>query len=219
MKSIPLFIDRRDAGRRLAVALRRHAAYRPLVLALPRGGVPVGFEIASALSAPLELLMVRKIGYPGQPEVALGAVIDLPEPQCLINESTDTALLPPDYLEQTRQREMEEIRRRRQHYGATRLPDLTDRTVIVVDDGIATGATMRAALQGLGKSKLRSLVVAVPVAAEAAIELLPDRVDEIVCLAMPDPFYAVGPHYANFAQTTDAEVVELLAQAKDWSHA
>ncbi|MFC4158712.1 phosphoribosyltransferase [Chitinimonas lacunae] len=214
MKSIPLFIDRRDAGRRLAIALRRHAAYRPLVLALPRGGVPVGYEVAQALQAPLDLLLVRKIGYPGQPEVALGAVIDLPEPQCLINESTDTAILPPDYLEQTRQRELEEIRRRRQRYGATQLPDLTDRTVIVVDDGIATGATMRAALLGLSKAKLRSLVVAVPVAAESALELLPDIVDEVVCLAMPDPFYAVGPHYANFAQTSDAEVIELLEKAR-----
>jgi putative phosphoribosyl transferase len=215
----PLFRNRRDAGRRLAVALAPYRESRPIVLALPRGGVPVGFEVAKALAAPLDVLLVRKIGAPGHEELGLGAVVDGHHPQLVLNEDVVRAVAPPPgYIEAEKQRQLAEIERRRRHYIGDRSPVAVEgRIVIVVDDGIATGATVKAALRGLAGNRRARLVLAVPVAPADTVEELSAECDELVCLATPDPFYAVGPHYGDFRQTEDAEVVRLLAEARQWS--
>ena len=215
----PLFRNRRDAGRRLAVALAPYRESRPIVLALPRGGVPVGFEVAKALAAPLDVLLVRKIGAPGHEELGLGAVVDGHDPQLVLNEDLVRAVGPPaGYIEAEEQRQLVAIERRRQQYLGDRSPVAVEgRTVIVVDDGIATGATVKAALRGLARNHPARLVLAVPVAPADTVEELSAECDELVCLATPDPFYAVGPHYRDFRQTEDAEVVRLLGEARQWS--
>jgi putative phosphoribosyl transferase len=214
----PIFRDRRDAGRRLAAALAPYRTSRPVVLALPRGGVPVGFEVAKSFAAPLDVLLVRKIGAPGHEELGLGAVVDGHDPQLVLNEDLVRAVAPPPgYIEAEEQRQLAEIERRRQHYNRDRSPVAVEgRTVIVVDDGIATGATVKAALRGLARNRPARLVLAVPVAPAASLEELSAECDELVCLATPDPFYAVGPQYRNFRQTEDAEVVRLLDEARQW---
>src|SRR5204862_1044148 len=163
---VPLFRNRRDAGRRLAVALASYRESRPIVLALPRGGVPVGFEVAKVLAAPLDVLLVRKIGAPGQEELGLGAVVDGHDPQLVSNEDLVRAIAPPPgYIEAEEQRQLAEIERRRQEYVGNRTPVAVEgRTVIVVDDGIATGATVKAALRGLARNRPARLVLTVPVA-------------------------------------------------------
>jgi putative phosphoribosyl transferase len=210
-----LFSDRRDAGRKLAQALSHLASEHPIILALPRGGVPVAYEVAEALDAPLDLLFVRKIGAPGHPEFGVGAVVDGAEPQLVINPSAEQLGIPRAYIEAEKTRELAEIERRRHAYLRGHAPlQVRGRTVIVVDDGIATGGTVRAALQGLAKVGTRRTVLAVPVAAEDTIASLSGEADEIVCLATPEPFYAVGLYYADFTQTEDAEVVALLDKAR-----
>ena len=215
----PLFCDRRDAGLRLAVALAPYRQERPIVLALPRGGVPVAFEVAKALAAPLDVLLVRKIGAPGYEELALGAIVDGDEPQLVLNEDVVRSVAPrAGYIDAEKQRQLAEIERRRQHYAGDRPPvSAKGRVVVVIDDGIATGATVKAALRGLARHDPARLVLAVPVAPADSLAELRAECDDIVCLATPDPFYAVGPHYRDFRQTTDEEVVRLLAEARRWS--
>jgi putative phosphoribosyl transferase len=212
----PVFADRRDAGRRLAAALRGYARENPLVLALPRGGVPVGYEVARELGAPLDLVFVRKIGAPAQPELGLGAVVDGDDPQLVVNEDVVREVRPPPgYVEAEARRQLAEIERRRQLYRGGRPPEpVANRTVIVVDDGIATGGTVRAVLRALARLGPRRLVLAVPVAPRDSIRSLRAEADEVVCLATPEPFYAVGAHYDDFAQTEDRDVIELLAMAR-----
>jgi len=220
MPKDPLFSDRREAGRRLAAALREYRGQNPVILALPRGGVPVGFEVARALRASLDVLLVRKIGAPGQPELGLGAIVDGSEPEIVLNQSVVDAVAPPSgYVEMEAQRQLAELGRRRRSYTSNRpSPKLSGRTVIVVDDGIATGGTVRAALRGIRRNEPACLVLAVPVApAESLVELKPEC-DDIICLATPEPFYAVGPHYRDFTQTGDDEVVRLLGEAAGWAN-
>lgn len=211
-----LFRDRRDAGRRLAMALGKFAKDAPLILALPRGGVPVAYEVAQALNAPLDLLLVRKIGAPGHEEFGIGAVIDGENPQLVLNEDAVRSMAPsPDYIRLEMHRQIAELERRRRAYlGDRDPPDLQGRTVIMVDDGIATGGTVKAALRGARKSAPARLVLAVPVAPREAIAELARECDEIVCLETPAPFFAVGAWYANFDQTDDTEVKALLRQAE-----
>lgn len=213
----PEFLDRREAGIRLAAALRHLASAHPVVLALPRGGVPVAFEVADALGAKLDLLFVRKIGAPGYAELGIGAVVDGADPQLVLNEDVMRQLAPsPEYLRAEMRRQLVEIERRRQTYtGGVPPIELAGRTVIIVDDGIATGGTIKAALKGVRKVHPARLILAVPVAPRESIAELRSECDEIVCLAQPDPFYAVGAHYADFTQTSDEEVVELLRRARD----
>ncbi|WP_417777216.1 phosphoribosyltransferase [Stutzerimonas xanthomarina] len=215
MPESQLFRDRNHAGQELAEALQHLAANSPLVLALPRGGVPVAFEVAKRLSAPLDLVLVRKIGAPGNEELALGAVIDGAEPKWVINQELLHQIAPPpNWFEEEMQRQLTELERRRKRYcGERPAPVLTDRCVIVIDDGIATGATVRAALKGLKQSKPSHVVLAVPVGPRDVIEMLKTEVDELVCLAMPEPFIGVGCHYRDFEQTSDEQVVDLLARA------
>ncbi|MCH8686044.1 CBS domain-containing protein [Pedomonas mirosovicensis] len=211
----PLFTDRKDAGHRLGYALLQYRHENPLVLALPRGGVPVGLEVANILGAELDVALVRKIGAPGAPELALGAVVDGNPPQTLLNEDVVQLLKPsPEYIEARTREEIMEIERRRALYREGRPPlRVRDRTIILVDDGIATGATTRVVLRSLRQAGARKVVLAVPVAPRETLESLELEADDTVCLATPEPFHAVGLAYAHFDQTSDAEVIEALANA------
>jgi putative phosphoribosyl transferase len=197
----------------MLVPLRLEA---PLVLALPRGGVPVAAEVAAALRAPLDVLLVRKIGAPDQPEYGIGAVVDGTPPRTVLNEATAADVgASPAYIEAEAARQREEIARRRLLYREGRAPEAVGgRTIVLVDDGIATGATVRAALLALRDAGAARIVLAVPVAAHGILRSLRGLADHIVCLASPEPFRAVGLHYASFEQTSDAEVVRLLAAAR-----
>jgi predicted phosphoribosyltransferase len=212
-KSIQLpFADRRSAGRLLAERLQKFKQERPLVLALPRGGVPVAYEVAAQLGAPLDLLLVRKIGAPGHPEFGIGAVIDGKDPQILLNRDLLSQVpIGQAYINDEARRQLREIERRRDQYlGDREAISVAGRTVIVVDDGVATGSTVRIALRAIRQKQPAKLILAVPVGAADSIRTLASECDEVVCLAMPEPFRAVGLHYANFDQTTDEEVRQLL---------
>jgi putative phosphoribosyl transferase len=211
------FVDRTDAGRRLAERLLRFKDEGPAVLALPRGGVPVGYAIAVALDAPLDLVLVRKIGAPFQPELAVGAVVDGDRAETVINRDiVGEYQIPESYLENEAARQLEEIERRRRLYRAGRPNiEVCDRTAIVVDDGIATGATMEAALHAIRRAGPRRLILAVPVAPPDTIERLRPQVDEIECLITPRHLGAIGMFYADFRQLSDDDVVDLLRQAAE----
>jgi putative phosphoribosyl transferase len=209
---LPLFKDRRDAGRQLADAVAALELERAIVLALPRGGVPVGYEIARRLNLPLDLALVRKIGAPGYPELGLGAVVDGSAPQLVLNEAIVRALDPPrDYLAEEKRRQLAEIERRRKLYRGDRpAPDLAGRSVVIVDDGIATGGTVRVVLQAVAHAQAARTIVAVPVAPAEMVPELEREADALICLATPEPFRAVGLAYEDFTQTSDTEVIALL---------
>ena len=208
------FIDRTDAGRQLAKALASYKKKKPVVLALPRGGVPVAAEVAEALNAPLDLILVRKIGVPFQPELAMGAVVDGPTPSIVRNEDVITlAGVSENEFAAIRDRELAEIERRRKTYLGNRPhPELAAHTVIVVDDGIATGATIRAALHAVRARKPSKLVLAVPVAPTDTLRRLKGESDETVCLEDYENFGAIGLFYSDFRQVSDEEVIKHLAQ-------
>ena len=207
-----LFDDRLDAGRQLGAALQKLHLQDPIVLALPRGGVPVGAEVARMLNAPLDLVLVRKIGAPLQPELAIAAVADGAEPALEVDSYTmQHGGASMEYVRQQIPRHMEEIERRRRVYLQGRAPmPLKGRTAVLVDDGIATGTTMRAAIQAVRHRHPERLIVAVPVAPTDEAARLRAQVDQFVCLAEPPYFGAVGAHYRRFEQTTDAEVIDLM---------
>ena len=215
-----MFADRQTAGRALAIPVRDFLdglenAADPIVLALPRGGVPVALEIALALNLPLDVLLVRKVGVPGYPELAAGAVIDGATPEFVPNRQVmkDLRLTRRD-LETIIASELAEIEKRKTIYSVGRpAPDIAGRTVIVVDDGIATGSTMHAALRALRRRNPARLLLAVPVAPPDTLAWLKDSVDEIVCLEAPSSFRAVGMHYRDFSQTADDEVIAALNRA------
>lgn len=211
-----MFANRRSAGRQLCARLQHLRQERPVVLALPRGGVPVGFEIAEDLDAPLDIVLVCKIGAPDQPELALGAVADGADPQISISSDLAATLgVDAAYIKNETARQLDEIERRRKIYRGDRPPvPLAGRTAIVVDDGIATGSTMRAALRAIRKAGAGKIVLAVPVAPGDAIGALRNEADEIVCLATPRRFFAVGAHYTEFTQLADADVVSLLERRR-----
>lgn len=206
------FRDRSDAGRRLAKALSEYKGQNAVVLALPRGGVPVAAEVAAALKAPLDLILVRKIGVPTQPELAMGAVVDGAEPIIVRNEDViELTGTTEDEFDAARARELAEIERRRQLYiGERARAEIAGQVVIVIDDGIATGATTRAALQAIRNRKPKELVLAVPVAPGDTIAKLRREVDTVICLETPELFGAIGYFYADFRQVSDREVVAIL---------
>jgi putative phosphoribosyl transferase len=209
------FANREDAGRRLAAELLRFQSQHPVVLALPRGGVPVGFEVAARLEAPLDVVLVRKIGHPEMPELAIGAVAEGVEMEKVINDDIIAEFdVTRAYLDEEVARQQHEIERRRRLYLKD-LPrvDIFQHTAIVVDDGIATGATMRAALRATRKRSPARLVLAVPVAPARTLAAFRSEADEIVCLAAPEEFGAVGAFYVDFRPVEDATVVELLDRA------
>jgi putative phosphoribosyl transferase len=208
------FQDRFEAGRLLATKLEAYANREDVwVLALPRGGVPVAFEVAKALRAPLDVFLVRKLGVPGHEELAMGAIAS--GGVMVRNDEVITGLGVPSYVIDTVvAREQQELQRREHLYrGDQPFPDLHDCTAILVDDGLATGASMRAAVAALRQHQPAHSVVAVPIAAPDTCKALQAEVDEVVCARTPEPFYAVGLWYEDFSQTTDDEVQELLAQA------
>lgn len=215
------FADRRAAGRLLATRLAHLRPAHPIVLALPRGGVPVAFEVARALDAPLDLLIVRKLAAPGHEELGIGAVVDGADPQVVLNDDiVRESGASADYIRAEMRRQFAEIERRRDRYVGGRAPAAVEgRSVILVDDGIATGGTVRAALQALRKKRPSRLALAVPVAPADTVERLRPDCDELICLAQPQPFYAVGAHYEDFTQTTDAEVIALLDEASRFGRA
>ncbi|HXZ46102.1 MAG TPA: phosphoribosyltransferase [Pseudolabrys sp.] len=208
------FIDRDDAGRQLAKALSRYKNGKPIVLALPRGGVPVAAKVAEALHAPLDLLLVRKIGVPFQPELAMGAVVDGASPVIVRNEDVIRAAgISEQEFAAVRDEQFAEIERRRKIYLGNRPhPEVAAHTVIVVDDGIATGATTRAALQAVRVRKPSKLVLAVPVAPTDTLKKMAGEADEIVCLEDYEEFGAIGLFYSDFRQVSDDEVTELLSK-------
>lgn len=210
-----MFLDRRDAGRMLAKGLAPQVARDDvLVLGLPRGGVPVAFEVATALRAPLDVFVVRKLGVPGQEELAMGALAS-GGLRVLNQDVVQTLDIPPETIDLVARREAEELSRRERLYRGDRLPlDPAGQTVILIDDGLATGSTMRAAAAAIRQRGPARLIVAVPVAARQTCDQLRREVDEVVCAAMPSPFLAVGQWYAEFDQTSDDEVRELLRRAE-----
>jgi predicted phosphoribosyltransferase len=206
------FRDRSDAGRKLAAALARYKDRKPVVLALPRGGVPVAAEVAAALNAPLDLVLVRKIGVPFQPELAMGAVVDGGAPLVVRNEDV-IRLADVDEAEfkAVCERELEEIQRRRRLYLGTReRAEIAGHTAIVVDDGIATGATTRAALRATRQRSPAKLVLAVPVAPTDGLAAMRQEADDVVCLEDHEFFGAIGYYYLDFRQITDNQVIKLL---------
>jgi putative phosphoribosyl transferase len=209
-----LFRDRADAGRQLAARLEGYAN-RPdvLVLALPRGGVPIGYEVARALQAPLDVFLVRKLGVPGHEELAMGALAT--GGVRVLNEDVVRALgIPEDVIDEVAAGQQQELGRRERAYRDDRpVAEVRGRTVILVDDGLATGSTMRAAVAALRQRRPARIVVAVPVGSADTCAELREEADEVVCARTPEPFYAVGLWYDDFAQTTDDEVRDLLAQA------
>jgi putative phosphoribosyl transferase len=206
------FLDRSDAGRQLARALAGYRDQQPVILALPRGGVPVAAEVAAALDAPLDLILVRKLGVPAEPELAMGAVVDGAAPIVVRNEDvirlTDVGEAE---FNATRDAELAEIERRRLRYlGDRERADVAGRTAIVIDDGIATGATIRAALRATRMRIPKKLVVAVPIAPPDSLEALRGEADDIVCVEQHDLLGAIGAYYADFQQVSDQEVIETL---------
>ena len=211
---LPPFEDRRDAGRRLAGKLSRFRDERPMIFALPRGGVPVGYEISRALTAPLDVFVSRKLGAPGQPEFGIGAVAA--GGVRVLNEDVVKRLgITDEYVERITARETAEVERRLRYFRGDRPePEVGGRTAILVDDGLATGVTARAAVEALRLRGPRRLVLAAPVCAAQTAELLRPGVDELVCLESPTDLGAIGFWYRDFQQTTDEEVVELLERAR-----
>lgn len=207
------FADRSDAGRRLADRLTALDIVAPVVLALPRGGVPVALEVARRLGAPLDLVLVRKIGAPGHEELAVGALVDGERPELVLNpEVVRSFAIDRAWLDRQQEQKLAEIERRRALYlGPRQRVPLTGRTAILVDDGIATGATVRAALHAVRRAGPKELLLAVPVAAADVLERLAPEADRIVCLHQPRNFAAVGQFYRDFSQVDDAEVVAMLA--------
>lgn len=206
------FRNRSEAGRKLARALLKYKGRHPVVLALPRGGVPVAAEVAKALGGELDLLLVRKIGVPGQPELAMGAIADGESPLIVRNEDViEVAGISDSAFEQVVSEERDEIERRRSKYirGRPRAV-LQGQPVIIVDDGIATGATTLAAIKAVRSANPSDLVLAVPVAPPEAVEKLRPEVGELVCLEMPRLFGAIGLHYRDFSQVSDQEVIAIL---------
>jgi predicted phosphoribosyltransferase len=206
--------DRRHAGRVLAAALQKYAGRRDVVvLAIPRGGVPVAYEIATRLGVPLDVFVVRKLGLPGHEELAMGAIAS--GGVLVLNRSVVEQLaISEATLQRVIAKEQAELERRERMYRQDRPPlDVTGKICILVDDGLATGSTMRAAIAALRQRGAHEIVVAVPIAAPSTCEELESVADEVVCAATPEPFHAVGLWYADFEQTTDDEVRELLEAA------
>jgi len=211
-----IFRDRRHAGRFLANKLSHYAGDPDLlVLALPRGGVPIAFEVAKALGAPLDVFLVRKLGFPGHEEAAMGAIAS--GEVVVLNEGA-VRLIPESMVNDVVQRERNELLRREAVYrGGLPEIDASDHVVILIDDGLATGATMRAAAQALRRRHPKRLVAAVPVGAADTCDEFRSEVDEIICGVEPERFYAVGIWYEDFSQTTDEEVQQLLSEAAEWN--
>jgi putative phosphoribosyl transferase len=205
-----MFKDRKEAGRLLAKALSEYKDKNPVILAIPRGGVVVAYEVAKALNAPLDLIIPRKISAPDQPELAIGAVTE--DGTTILNQDILQYLrVPDDYIKAEVKRQEEEIKRRIQKYlgDKPRVP-IKGKIIILIDDGVATGATIRAAIASIRKRKPALIVLAIPVGPIDTIEELRKDADRVICLMTPEPFFAIGQFYENFEQTSDKEVIQIL---------
>jgi predicted phosphoribosyltransferase len=210
-----LFEDRLDAGRKLGARMLKASLHEPIVYGLPRGGVPVAAEVARSLGAPLDIVLVRKLGVPFQPELALGAVVDGAESETVLNDDVVAATgVTPKEIDEIRAREEKEIERRRAVFlkGRAR-PDPKGRDAIVVDDGLATGATALAAIHALKRRGAARVILAVPLAPSDAVVRLAREADEVICLEKPEPFWGIGAWYGDFHQLDDAEVTAALDAA------
>ena len=209
------FRDRTEAGRLLGEAIAEKGYADPVVLALPRGGIPIAIEVARALAAPMDLILVRKIGVPSQPELAAAAIVDGGEPETIYNDDVIAMTgLTRNRVDKLGKRQLEEIERRRALYLKDRpAVPVAGRTAIVVDDGIATGATARAALHAMRRKQARKVVLAVPVGPSDTLASFAGEADEVICLSEPVPFDAIGIHYLDFRQLDDDDVLELMVEA------
>ena len=208
------FKDRRDAGRKLAQKLSAYArGQNTLILALPRGGVPVAYEVALSLNVPLDIFIVRKLGLPGREELAIGAIAS-GGIRILNSDIIRMLSIPDEVINFVARRELQELQRRERHYkGNHPSPEIRDRTVILIDDGLATGASMRAAVAGLRAQHPARIIIAVPIAAAETCDMFRAEVDEVVCAITPEPFHGVSRWYEDFSQVTDEEVRTLLEEA------
>ncbi len=209
-----MFKDRTEAGKTLAEALSEYKDKNTIVLAIPRGGVVVAYEVAKALNAPLDLIIPRKIGAPSQPELAIGAVTE--DGTTILNQDIIQYLrVPDDYIKTEVKRQVEEIKRRIQRYlGDKPRLSIEGKVVILIDDGVATGATTRAAIASIRKRKPASIVLAIPVGPPDTVKELREDADKVICLMTPEPFFAIGQFYENFEQTSDEEVIQILNKLK-----
>ncbi|QZY54432.1 phosphoribosyltransferase [Crassaminicella profunda] len=205
-----MFIDRRDAGNKLALELEKFKDDHSIILAVPRGGIVTAYETIKKFGFQWDLIMPRKIGSPRNKEVAIGAVTS--DGAYFLNEKyVDMLNISQEYIEQEVYEQTKEIKRRLKKYkGNENFPEVKDKTVIIIDDGIATGFTILAAIKSIKKHGAKKIILSVPVASSDAIARLEASVDEIICLLIPDEFYAVGMHYKNFEQSTDEEVMNIL---------
>ncbi len=206
-----IYKDRKDAGKKLASLLKNYKGRKDIiVLALPRGGVVVGYEVSKVLKCPLDIIIIRKIGCPSQPELAIGAVSETGA--IVLNENIISAYgVPKEFIEKEISMQREEISRRKNLYrGGKDIPQLDGKTVLLIDDGVATGATIKAAISTLKKENISSLVVALPVASKEAAQEIREMVDEWICPEIPDWFNAVGEFYQDFRQISDEEVIKIL---------
>lgn len=209
-----MFKDRTEAGKILAEALSEYKDKNTIVLAIPRGGVVVAYEVAKALNAPLDLIIPRKIGAPSQPELAIGAVTE--DGTTILNQDIIQYLrVPDDYIKTEVKRQIEEIKRRIQRYlGDKPRLSIEGKVVILIDDGVATGATTRAAIASIRKRKPALIVLAIPVGPPDTVKELREDADKVICLTTPKPFFAIGQFYENFEQTSDEEVIQILNKLK-----
>lgn len=207
-----IFRDRTQVGKLLGERIQKLKLKNPIVLAIPRGGVPVAKEIALAIRAPLDLVITRKIGYPGEPEFAIGAVTQ--EGDLVVDENTLKSMgVGQEYLKQEASRQTKEIKERMHKYRGERpFPNLAGRDVIIVDDGVATGNTVIAAIESVKKKRPESTILAVGVAPPETVRKLSEKVDDMVCLETPEPFFAIGEFYENFEQVEDDEVKQILKE-------
>jgi len=209
-----VFADRHETGRLLAEKLSEYTNTDTIIFAIPRGGVVVAYEVASKLNVPLDLIIPRKIGAPSQPELAIGAVAQ--DGTIVLNNRLVQQLgISKDYIEKESRKQIQEIERRLKKYRSNlkQYPNVKNKNVILIDDGIATGATVKAAILSLRKQKPKSIIIAIPVAPPDTIDSLKEQADKVICLETPDIFYAIGQFYQDFAQTTDDEVINLLRKS------
>jgi putative phosphoribosyl transferase len=209
-----MFIDRKDAGEKLSKELEKYKAENPIVLAIPRGGIVTAYETIKKFRLQWDLIIPRKIGLPHNKEIAIGAM-SLDGTYLLNEKYIDLLNISQEYIKNEIFEQMEEIKRRLIKYkGNENFPNIKNKTVIIIDDGIATGFTIQAAIKSIKKHDAKKIILAVPVAPQDTVSLLKENVDEVICLLIPDEFYAVGLSYKSFEQTTDEEVFNLISQLK-----
>jgi len=209
-----MFVDRKDAGKKLSVVLEKFKDENPVVLAIPRGGIVTAYETIKKFGYEWDLIIPRKIGLPHNKEIAIGAV-SLDGTYILNEEYIDMLNISQEYIEKEIFDQIDEIKRRLNKYkGNEKFPDIKDKTVIIIDDGIATGFTIKAAIKSIKKHHAKKIILAVPVAPQDTISILEKIADEVICLMVPDEFYSVGSHYKKFEQTTDEEVINTVRELK-----